>query len=63
MAVVSNNDFVTIKKSTLQDFISNFEKIKKSYEAIDHELAEQDLKKWNIKSFSNVKDLFYDLDN
>jgi hypothetical protein len=45
MAVVSNNDFVTIKKSTLQDFISSFEKIKKSYEAIDHELAEQDLKK------------------
>ncbi len=63
MSIVKDKEIVSIPRNLLNDFVSNFDKMKKVYELIDHTLAEKDIESNNTKSFKNTKALFNDLDN
>ncbi len=63
MAIVTDKEIISVPRNLLNDFVVNFDKMKKVYEIIDHTLAEKDIESKNIKSFKNTKDLFDELDN
>lgn len=63
MATITDQDIVSIPRNLLNDFITNFDEMKKVYELIDHTLSEKDLESENTKSFTTTKDLFDDLDD
>lgn len=60
---VLQKDTITISKDLLNDFVSEFHKMKKVYEMIDHTLAEKDVEQKHVKSFTKIKDLYHELDN
>lgn len=59
----NNTDYIKVPKKLFENFTEEFLKLRKMYELIDHELAEYDLEKWNIKTFNNVNDFFDELEN
>ncbi len=63
MATITDQEIVSIPRNLLNDFITNFDEMKKVYELIDHTLSEKDLESENTKSFTTTKDLFDDLDD
>ena len=56
-------DTITVPKNLWYDFVSEFDKMKKVYELMDHMIAEREVKQNDVKTFTNVKDFFDDLDN
>jgi hypothetical protein len=60
---ITDKEIVSIPRNLLNDFVIEFDKMKKIYEIIDHTLAEKDLESKKIKSFKSTKALFNDLDN
>jgi hypothetical protein len=63
MAIVTDKEIISVPRNLLNDFVVNFDKMKKVYEIIDHTLAEKDIESKKTKSFKNTKDLFDELDN
>lgn len=56
-------DTINIPKTLFTDFLVEFDKMKVLYEKIDHIVATKELEKEETKSFTNVNELFDDLDN
>ncbi|MDD3263025.1 MAG: hypothetical protein PHR61_04200 [Candidatus Absconditabacteria bacterium] len=56
-------DFDVEPKIEIKDFLINFDKMKILYEKIDHIVATKELEKGETKSFTDVNELFNDLDN
>lgn len=56
-------DQVTIPSSLLNDMAAELSKIKNIYEQVSLLIAKNEEKNWEMKSFTNVNDLFDDLDN
>lgn len=63
MSTVTQQDIISIPRNLLSQFVSEFDKMKKLYDIIDHTLAEKDVEDKQTKTFKNTKDLFDDLDN
>ncbi|MFA7717206.1 MAG: hypothetical protein WC875_00640 [Candidatus Absconditabacterales bacterium] len=63
MTTITTQQVITLPQKLLHDFVTEFDKMKKIYEVIDHALAKKDVKDNNIKTFNDVNDLFDDLDN
>ena len=56
-------DTISIPKTLFTDFLVEFDKMKILYEKIDHIVATKELEKGETKSFTDVNELFDDLDN
>lgn len=56
-------DTISIPKTLFTDFLVEFDKMKILYEKIDHIVATKELEKGETKSFTDVNELFNDLDN
>lgn len=56
-------DQVTIPSSLLNDMAAELSKIKNIYEQVSLLIAKNEEENWEMKSFTNVNDLFDDLDN
>lgn len=56
-------DQVTIPYSLLNDMATELSKVRNLYEQISLLIAKNEEEKWEMKSFTNVNDLFDELDN
>ena len=63
MTTITTQNVITIPQKLLHDFVTEFDKMKKIYEIIDHTLAKKDVEDKNVKTFTHVNDFFDDLDN
>lgn len=63
MTTITTQNVITIPQKLLHDFVTEFDKMKKIYEIIDHTLAKKDVEDKNVKTFTDVNDFFDDLDN
>ncbi|MFA6256666.1 MAG: hypothetical protein WC606_05850 [Candidatus Absconditabacterales bacterium] len=63
MTTITAQEVITLPKALLHQFVTEFDKMKKIYEVIDHTLAKKDADDKNIKTFTDVNALFDDLDN
>lgn len=63
MTTITTSNVITLPQALLHEFVTEFDKMKKVYEVIDHALAENDVNDKNIKTFTDVNKLFDDLDN
>ncbi|MFA5747658.1 MAG: hypothetical protein WC872_00930 [Candidatus Absconditabacterales bacterium] len=63
MTTITTQNVITLPQKLLHDFVTEFDKMKKIYEVIDHALAKKDVKDKNIKTFTDVNNFFDDLDN
>ena len=59
----TTKDQVTIPMTLLNDMSDELSKIKDIYEQVSLLVAANQEKNWEMKSFTNVKDFFDDLDN
>ena len=59
----ATKDQVTIPYSLLNDMVAELSKIKNIYEQVSLLIAKNEEENWEMKSFTNVNDLFDDLDN
>lgn len=58
----ATKDQVTIPMNMIDNITFEFEKMKNMYEELDHYIAMQDVKKWNVKKYSNTDDFLSSLD-
>ena len=63
MTTITSQDVITLPQKLLHDFVTEFDKMKKVYEVIDHALATKDVNDNNVKTFTDVNNFFDDLDN
>jgi hypothetical protein len=63
MTTITTQDVITLPQKLLHDFVTEFDKMKKVYEVIDHALATKDVNDNNVKTFTDVNNFFDDLDN
>ncbi len=63
MATITTQEVITLPQQLLHDFVTEFDKMKKVYEVIDHALATKDVNDNNTKTFTDVNNFFDDLDN
>ena len=63
MTTITSQDVITLPQKLLHDFVTEFDKMKKVYEVIDHALAEKDVNDNNTKKFTDVNNFFDDLDD
>ncbi|EKD24659.1 MAG: hypothetical protein ACD_80C00174G0009 [uncultured bacterium (gcode 4)] len=63
MSTITTQDVITLPQKLLHEFVTEFDKMKKIYEVIDHALAEKDMNDKNSKTFTDVDSFFDDLDN
>ena len=59
----ATKDQVTIPYSLLNDMATELSKVRNLYEQISLLIAKNEEEKWEMKSFTNVNDLFDELDN
>ena len=59
----ATKDQVTIPYSLLNDMATELSKVRNLYEKISLLIAKNEEEKWEMKSFTNVNDLFDELDN
>ena len=59
----TTKDQVTIPYSLLNDMATELSKVRNLYEQISLLIAKNEEEKWEMKSFTNVNDLFDELDN
>mgnify|MGYP007056173223 CR=1 FL=1 len=59
----ATKDQITIPVTMLDNLTWEFEKIKNMYEELDHYIAMQDVKNWNVSKYSNADDFLSSLDN
>ena len=60
---MTTQELISIPQTLLHDFVTEFDKMKKIYEIIDHTLAKKDIEDNNTKTFTDVNEFFDDLDN
>ena len=60
---MTTQELISIPQTLLHDFVTEFDKMKKIYEIIDHTLAKKDIEDNNTKTFTDVNKFFDDLDN
>lgn len=53
---------VTIPMYMIDNITWEFEKIKTMYEELDHYIAMQDIKNWNVDKYTNADDFLDSLD-
>ena len=63
MTTITPQEVISLPQTLLHEFVTEFDKMKKIYEIIDHALAEKDVNDKNNKTFTDVNNLFDDLDN
>lgn len=63
MTTIKTQEVITLPQQLLHDFVTEFDKMKKVYEVIDHALATKDVNDNNTKTFTDVNNFFDDLDN
>lgn len=63
MTTITTQEVITLPQKLLHDFVTEFDKMKKVYEVIDHALATKDVNDNNVKTFTDVNNFFDDLDN
>jgi len=63
MTTITTQEVITLPQKLLHDFVTEFDKMKKVYEVIDHALATKDVSDNNVKTFTDVNNFFDDLDN
>ena len=61
--MITTQEVITLPQKLLHDFVTEFDKMKKVYEVIDHALATKDVNDNNVKTFTDVNNFFDDLDN
>lgn len=59
----ATKDQVTIPTSLLNDMVTELCRVRNLYEQVSLLIAKNQEEKWEMKSFTNVNDLFDDLDN
>jgi len=60
---MTTQELISIPQTLLHDFVTEFDKMKKIYEIIDHTLAKKDIEDNNTKTFTDINKFFDDLDN
>jgi len=60
---MTTQELISIPQTLLHDFVTEFDKMKKIYEIIDHTLAKKDIEDNNTKTFTDVNKFFDDLDD
>ena len=63
MTTITTQEVITLPQKLLHDFVTEFDKMKKIYEVIDHALATKDVNDNNVKTFTDINNFFDDLDN